>query len=146
MVFTEQRSSNRIPVRMRVDCKPLSSAEIKDILDGHGYSELAYASLALSRPRQGMLPARIKNLSPGGLCLEGPLPMKEGEVAALDLHLLDERVALKALAEVVWSQPAADETRPHSCGLRFAAMDEDGLKRLKSYLALLPRDREAVPA
>lgn len=138
MSFMEQRRANRVPVRMRVDCKPLSSDEVKDILDGHGYSELAYSSLALSRPRPGMLPARIKNLTVGGLCMEGPLPLKAGEVAALDLHLSDERVALKALAEVVWTRPAADENEPHSCGLRFAALDADGLKRLKQYLAMVP--------
>ena len=135
MPTAEHRLSNRLPVRMRVDCKPLSGSEIRDILEGHGYSELAFASLALSRPRQGMLPARVKDLSVGGLCMEGPLPLGLGDAAALDMHLPDERVALKALAEVVWSKPANNEEKPHACGLRFAAMDEEAMRRLKLFLS-----------
>ncbi|MGH7442023.1 MAG: PilZ domain-containing protein [bacterium] len=122
----------------------MSTDEVNDILEGHGYSELAFSSLALSRPRQGMLPARIKNLSPGGLCVEGPCPFQAGEVAALDLHLLDERVALKALVEVVWAQPAADESQPHSCGMRFAALDDDGRRRLRHYLSSVPAAEAAT--
>lgn len=119
---------------MRVDCKPLSGSEVRDILEGNGFSELSYASLALSLPRQGMLSARTSDLSVGGLRMEGPLPMGLGEVATVDLHFPDERVALKALVEVVWSRPSDDDRKPHACGMRFAAMDEDGVKRLKHYL------------
>jgi Tfp pilus assembly protein PilZ len=134
----DKRRSSRLPVRMRVDCKPLSGSEVRDILEGHGYSELAFASLALSRPRQGMLPARVKDLSSGGLCMEGPLPLGLGDAAALDMHLPDERVALKALVEVVWSKPATDEEKPHACGLRFAAMDVESARRLKHFLSSSP--------
>jgi hypothetical protein len=131
----ENRHSHRMPLRMRVDCKPLSGTEVQDILEGHGYSELAFASLALSRPRQGMLPSRVRNLSLCGMCMEGPLAMSQGEAAALDLHLPDERVALKALVEVVWSKPSTDDDKPHMCGLRFAAMEEESTRRLKRYLS-----------
>ncbi|HTA17271.1 MAG TPA: PilZ domain-containing protein [bacterium] len=130
----ENRRSNRVSLRIRVDCKPLSGSELRDILEGRGYSELAFSSLALSRPRQGMLPARVKNLSGGGLCMEGPLALGLGEVATLDMHLPEERVALKALVEVVWSKPAAGDDQPHACGMRFAAMDQESVKRLKHYL------------
>jgi Tfp pilus assembly protein PilZ len=133
----ENRRSNRVSIRIRVDCKPLSGSELRDILEGRGYSELAFSSLALSRPRQGMLPARVKNLCVGGLCMEGPLALGLGEVAALDMHLPDERVALKALVEVVWSKPAVGDDKPHACGLRFAAMDQDSVRRLKLYLSNL---------
>ncbi|HTB22898.1 MAG TPA: PilZ domain-containing protein [bacterium] len=131
----ENRHSRRMPLRMRVDCKPLSGPEVQDIMEGRGYSELAFASLALSRPRQGMLPSRVKNLSLCGLCMEGPLALSQGEAAALDLHLPDERVALKALVEVIWSQPSSDDDKPHVCGLRFAAMEEESTRRLKRYLS-----------
>jgi Tfp pilus assembly protein PilZ len=66
--------------------------------------------------------------------MEGPLPLGLGDAAALDMHLPDVRVALKALVEVVWSKPASHESKPHSCGLRFAAMDEDSARRLKSFI------------
>ena len=134
----EKRHAPRVPVRLRVDCKPLSSGEIRDILDGQGYQELAYASLALNRPRQGMLPARIRDLSQTGLRMEGPLPLGLGDAAALDMHLPDDKVALKALAEVVWSKPAGLAEQPHACGLRFAAMDEESARRLRHYLATAP--------
>jgi Tfp pilus assembly protein PilZ len=135
---TDKRHAKRVSVRLRVDCKPLSNGEIREILDGQGYQELAYSSLALSRPRQGMLPSRVRDLSLSGLRMEGPLPLGLGDAAALDVHLPDERVALKALAEVVWSQPADALDRPHACGLRFAAMDEDSARRLRSFIDASP--------
>ena len=135
---TDQRHSKRVSVRLRVDCKPLSNSEIREILDGQGYQELAYSSLALSRPRQGMLPARIRDLSLSGMRMEGPLPLGLGDAAALDMHLPDERVALKALAEVVWAQPAGALDQPHACGLRFAAMDEDSVRRLRTFIDASP--------
>jgi Tfp pilus assembly protein PilZ len=134
----EKRQAQRVPVRLRVDCKPLSNTEVRDILDGQGYQELAYASLALNRPRQGMLPSKVRDLSLTGLRMEGPLPMGLGDAAALDMHLPDERVALKALAEVVWCKPAGMAAEPHACGLRFAAMDEESARRLRHYLATAP--------
>ena len=138
MSTPDKRLASRTPVRLRVDCKPLSRNEISDILEGHGYNELAYASLALSMPRQGMMPSRVRDLSLSGLRMEGPLALGLGDSAALDMHLPDERVALKALAEVVWSRPASDVQEPHACGLRFAAMDEESARRLKHYLATVP--------
>jgi Tfp pilus assembly protein PilZ len=134
----DKRHAQRIPVRLRVDCKPLSNTEVRDILDGQGYQELAYASLAMSRPRQGMLPAKVRDLSLSGLRMEGPLSLGLGDAAALDMHLPDERVALKALAEVVWSKPADAGEAPHACGLRFTAMDEESARRLRHYLATAP--------
>lgn len=138
MSAPEKRLASRMPVRLRVDCKPLSRTEINDILEGHGYSELAYASLAMSMPRQGMMPSKVRDLSLSGLRMEGPLPLGLGDSAALDMHLPDERVALKALAEVVWSKPASSGDSPHACGLRFAAMDEESARRLKHFLASIP--------
>lgn len=138
MSTPEKRLAQRLPVRLRVDCKPLSFVEVKDIMEGHGYNELAFATLALSRPRTGMLPAKVRDLSVSGLRMESPVHLGLGDAAALDVHLPDERVCLKALAEVVWSQPAADQDSLHACGLRFAAMDEDSARRLKHYLATAP--------
>jgi c-di-GMP-binding flagellar brake protein YcgR len=85
-----------------------------------------------------MLPSRVKDLSMSGLRMEGPLPLGMGDAAAVDMHLPDERVAVKALVEVVWSKPAEHESAQHSCGLRFAAMDEGDMRRLKQFLSAVP--------
>jgi hypothetical protein len=134
----EQRLSTRVRVRLRVDCKPLDHSECAGVLEGQGFQELSFRSLALTRPRAGMTPMRVKDLSTSGLRLEGPLALGLGESAMLDLHLPDENVAVKALVDVVWSSPATDPQLPHSFGVRFAAMEEEGLRRLKSFMALMP--------
>lgn len=138
MTATDKRLSTRVRVRLRVDCKPLEHAERLSVLEGHGFPELSYRSLALSRPRAGMTPMQARDLSLTGLRLEGPLPLGLGDSAMLDLHLPDEPVAVKALVDVVWSRPAEGPRQLHSCGLRFAALDDEGVRRLKSYLALAP--------
>jgi hypothetical protein len=138
MNASEKRLATRVRVRLRVDCKPLDHAEQSEVLEGHGFHELSYRSLALTRPRTGMTPMRACDISLSGLRLEGALPLGLGDSAVLDLHLPDERVAVKALVDVVWSQPAQDRERPHSCGLRFAAMDDEGVRRLRSFLVQAP--------
>lgn len=138
MSSREKRLSSRVRVRLRVDCKPLDHAECMGVLEGQGFNELSFRSLALTRPRSGMTPMRARDLSMSGLRLEGPLPLGLGDSAMLDMHLPDESVAVKALVDVVWSVPAEDPQRPHSCGMRFAALDEEGARRLKSFLALAP--------
>jgi hypothetical protein len=139
MSTLDQRSAPRQPVRLRADVKPLSHEDVKDILEGQGYDELDFCSLSLSKPRSGMLPARVRDLSLTGARVEGLLDLGQGEAAGMDLHFPQDRVVLKVLAEVVWSQPAAGADAPHACGLRFAALEEDGLHRLKNYLKLAPQ-------
>ncbi len=138
MALDDKRLTPRQTVRLRVDLKPLKHEEVRDILEGHGYDELEYSSLSLTRPRAGMLPARIRDISLGGIRVEGPCALGNGEVTAMDLHLPDERVVIKALGEVVWSLPSTDDSQPHAFGLRFAALDETALQRLKAYLFLAP--------
>lgn len=140
MSTREKRLSTRVRVRLRVDCKPLDHAECTGVLEGQGFQELSFRSLALSRPRSGMTPMRARDMSSSGLHLEGPLALGLGESAVLDMHLPDENVAVKALVEVVWSQPARDPQQPHRFGVRFAALEEEGLRRLKSFMALVPAE------
>jgi hypothetical protein len=83
---------------------------------------------------------RARDLSSSGLRLEGPLALGLGESAVLDLHLPDENVAVKALVDVVWSHPASDPQQLHSFGVRFAALEEEGMRRLKSFMALMPAE------
>jgi hypothetical protein len=139
MTPSDKRLAPRQSVRLRVDLKPLRHQEVRDILEGQGYDELEFSSLALAKPRMGMLPARIRDLSLSGARVEGPVSLGTGEATAIDLHLPDERVVLKVLGEVVWSQPSTDDSQPHSFGLRFAALEEDGLHRLKNFLNLVPQ-------
>jgi hypothetical protein len=137
---SEKRLSTRVRVRLRVDCKPLDHSECLGVLEGQGFQELSFRSLALTRPRSGMTPLRALDLSSSGLRLEGPLALGVGESAVLDLHLPDERVAVKALVDVAWSEPASDPLQPHRFGVRFAALEEEGLRRLKSFMALVPAE------
>lgn len=139
MTPSDKRLAPRQAVRLRVDLKPLRHEEVRDILEGQGYDELEYSSLSLTKPRAGMMPARIRDLSLSGMRIEGPVSLGTGEAAAVDLHLPDERVVLKVLGEVVWSQTAPDASQPHSFGLRFAALEEDGVHRLKNFLSLAPQ-------
>jgi Tfp pilus assembly protein PilZ len=139
MTPTEQRLAPRQAVRLRVDLKPLRHEEVRDILEGNGCDELDFSSLSLSKPRMGMIPARIRDISLRGVRIEGPVSMGTGEAAVLDLHLPDERVVIKALGEVVWSRPSTDSQQMHAFGLRFAALEEDALNRLKHYLTLIPQ-------
>jgi hypothetical protein len=138
MTTSDKRLARRQTVRLRVDLKPLRHEEVRDILEGQGYDELDYSSLALAKPRTGMLPARIRDISLSGMRVEGPVALGAGEATAMDLHLPDERVVLKALAEVVWCRPSVDGAQPHAFGLRFAALEEDALFRLKNFLSLVP--------
>lgn len=138
MNANEKRLASRVPVRLRVDCKPLDHAECVDVLEGHGFQELSFRSLALTRPRLGMTPMKARNLSLSGIHLEGPLALNLGDSATLDLHLPDDSVAVKALVDVVWSREASDPSLPHHCGLRFAALDDEGLRRIKNFIALAP--------
>lgn len=139
MTPSDKRLAPRQAVRLRVDLKPLRHEEVRDILEGQGYDELEFSSLSLAKPRTGMMPARIRDISLSGVRVEGPVSLGTGEAAAIDLHLPDERVVLKALGEVVWSHSAADPNQPHSFGLRFAALEEDGVHRLKNFLSLVPQ-------
>jgi hypothetical protein len=138
MTTSDKRLAPRQAVRLRVDLKPLRHEEVRDILEGQGYDELDFSSLSLAKPRSGMMPARIRDISLSGMRIEGLMALGTGEAAAMDLHLPDERVVLKALAEVVWSAPSTDLGQPHACGLRFAALEEDALHRLKNFLSLIP--------
>jgi hypothetical protein len=139
MTTSDKRLAPRQSVRLRVDLKPLRHEEVRDILQGQGYDELAFSSLSLSKPRTGMMPARIRDLSLSGVRVEGPVAMGAGEATAIDLHLPDERVVIKALGEVVWSRPATDCNEPHAFGVRFAALEEDAVHRLKNFLNLVPQ-------
>lgn len=138
MSSSDKRLSTRVRVRLRVDCKPLDHAECQGVLEGQGFQELAFRSLSMNRPRLGMTPMRARDLSMSGLRLEGPLPLGLGDSVVLDMHLPDERVAVKALVDVVWSANASDPSQPHSCGMRFAALDDEGARRLKNFLAQVP--------
>ena len=139
MTTIDKRLAPRQAVRLRVDLKPLRHDEVRDILEGQGYDELEFSSLSLAKPRSGMLPARIRDISLSGLRVEGPVALGAGEATAIDLHLPDERVVLKVLGEVVWSRPSEDSAQPHSFGVRFAALEEDGMHRLKTFLSLGPQ-------
>lgn len=135
---SDKRQAARSHVKLRVDLKPLSQSEVQDIIEGQGFPELSYSSLALARPRHGMVPSKVRDLSVSGAQVETMLPVQAGESTAIDLHLPQDRVVVKALAEVVWCRPAKGGGEGHSAGLRFAAMEEESLRRLRGFLQTVP--------
>ena len=128
----EARHAERRRVQVTVDVRPLKTQDVDNILFGQGYEDLNLNSLSMSRPRHGMERAETLDLSVSGLRLNG-IELKPGTAAVLDLHLPDEKVVIKALVEVVWVKAEGGETAPVA-GCRFAAIQENGAERMRSFL------------
>ena len=97
----DPRLTARRSVSVRVDVKPLHTNDVDNILLGQGYEDLSFNSLSLSRPRHGMERAVSLDISVSGVRVYGA-ELKPGTAAVIDIHLPDENVVVKALAEVVW--------------------------------------------
>ena len=88
-----------------------------------------------------VIPARTKNLSETGVCLESPMAFQEGGILDVNLILTVDGIEdvstppLELGASVVWSTPGND--RAHISGLEFSGIDAEKAGVLKGYLALL---------
>ncbi len=88
-----------------------------------------------------IVPARTKNLSETGVCLQSPMPFQEGGNIDLDLILTVDGIEdvstppLELGACVVWTTPGNDND--HLSGLEFSNLDAEKASVLKGYLALL---------
>jgi hypothetical protein len=116
-----------VNLRVRVDARYLDQKEVHGILEGEGFSDLDRPSMAWRRPREGMVTVSSEDFSAGGMALRGGIDFKKGMAFALDVHLPNDSVVIKALAEVMWVQ--MDNTR-HRAGLRIAAIHWMELQRL----------------
>jgi hypothetical protein len=132
----DKRNHPRVSIKLRVDAKLLDEAQRIDILSGHGYPDLDQESLALSKPRHGRQQCQTFDVSPSGLRLDALAleNLEQGTSLELDLHLPGERRVVKLLAEVMWAERGQDSP---VAGLRFAALEDEGLRRLREYLGHL---------
>ncbi len=129
----DKRNQPRISVQLRVDAKVLDEDKKIDILSGNGYPDLDQESLSLTKPRRGHRSSYTYDVSASGLRLDAAVleTLEHGTGVELDLHLPGERRVVKLLAEVMWANDAKDSP---IAGLRFAALEDEGLRRLREYL------------
>ena len=130
---SDKRNQARVSIALRVDAKLLDERQKEDILAGMGYPDLDSESLSLSTPRRGRQMCETLDVSPTGLRLgaEAMVALESGKSLELDLHLPGERRVVKLLAEVMWAE---DGEERRVAGLRFAALEDEGLRRLREYL------------
>lgn len=137
MTPSEKRIQARKRLQLRVDARMISEQERIDILAGLGHPDLETEGLALSRPRWGMKRVDSRDVSASGLRIEvGPLgSVASGAALSLDVHLPGESRVVKLLGDVMWS---GEEAGQPVIGLRIAALDLEGLERLKRALQKAP--------
>jgi hypothetical protein len=136
---SDKRNQARTTIRLRVDAKVLAEAQRDDILAGNGYPDLDQESLSLTHPRRGRQACQTFDVSPTGLRLTAKemAALEHGASLELDLHLPGERRVVKLLAEVMWADKGQDSP---VAGLRFAAVEDEGMRRLRGYLEGLRGD------
>jgi len=129
----DKRNHPRVSIKLRVDAKLLDESQKIDILAGNGYPDLDQESLSLGHPRRGRLECHTFDVSPSGLRLSSAQleALEHGTSLELDLHLPGERRVVKLLAEVMWADKGQDSP---VAGLRFAALEDEGMRRLREYL------------
>lgn len=90
---------------------------------------------------QGVLPARTRNLSATGVCVDVSAELKEGTTVGLSLFITDDGIEdpdmepLNVKANIVWCAQR-DETE-FSAGAYFQDMTEDNKSTLNDFLATL---------
>lgn len=133
---SDKRNQPRISVQLRVDARILDEDKKVDILSGNGYPELDQECLSLTKPRRGHRSSYTYDVSASGLRLDAAVleQTEHGTGVELDLHLPGERRVVKLLAEVMWAQKGEDSP---IAGLRFAALEDEGMRRLREYLEKL---------
>lgn len=137
---SEKRVKTRLPVRLRVDVRLITEQERVDILAGLGFPELENEGMALTSPRHGLRRSESRDMSCSGmrLSVNGLGTVEAGAALCLDLHLPGERRVVKLLGDVMW---AAEHQGEPVAGLRIAALEEEGLRRLQRSLNRAVDDR-----
>jgi hypothetical protein len=129
----EKRVRPRVSLCLRVDARLIDEQERDAILAGLGFSELNNEGLALSRPRHGLRRSESLDVSASGLRLkvDGIAGIEAGRSLCLDIHLPEDHRVVKLLGDVMWVGQRDNEP---VAGLRMAALQEEGLKRLLAAL------------
>lgn len=74
--------------------------------------------------------AKTKNISRGGLCMQMPHRIEEGNVIRVEIPLRER--SIKAFCEVQWCRE--EEKHSYDVGLSFIALKEDDLEVLGKYI------------
>lgn len=129
----EKRIQTRYAVQWHADARLLTEQERIDIQAGNGLADLDTEALSLGRPRWGHERMATKDLSSSGLrlSLKNLEKVEAGQSLCLDLHLPGEQRVVKLLADVMWS---GEQDGQPVAGLRFAALETEGLQRLVKLL------------
>jgi|SRR5665213_3356081 len=130
---TEKRIRPRVALSLRVDARPIYEQERDAILAGLGFPELENEGLALSRPRHGLIRSESRDVSASGLRLkvENLSGVEAGRTLCMDIHLPKDHRVVKLLGDVMWVGQRDGEP---VAGVRLAALDLEGLKRLLAAL------------
>lgn len=81
-------------------------------------------------------PARVSNISEGGLMIYVPEKLTIGQQLRVKIFFLAEPnlAAMEAIGEVVWIDLCLEEGNEYRSGLKFIEVSPDDLKRLKNFL------------
>jgi hypothetical protein len=113
MTYSEKRVDIRADIDHEAKFKILSES---DGLIGFGYE-----------------PAKAKNISKGGLCLEVARKLTEGNVIRIELPSLGDNKTIKAFCEVQWCRKGSSENN-FEAGLSFIALREDDINYLVEFV------------
>jgi hypothetical protein len=136
----DKRVKKRLPVQMRVDIRLITEQERVDILAGLGFPDLENEGMALASPRHGLHRSESRDMSASGMRLKVDVlrDVEPGAALCMDLHLPGERRVVKLLGDVMW---AGEQGGEGVAGLRIAALEEEGLRRLERSLNRAVDDR-----
>lgn len=76
--------------------------------------------------------ALTKNISRGGVCMEIPHKMTEGNVIRVEIPVEKETRPIKAFCEVQWCRPT--DSGKFEVGLSFIALKEEDAEYLNEYV------------
>lgn len=75
----------------------------------------------------------VRNLSGGGLCINVPDDLREGDLLQVQLEVPHLRSSVRAVAEVVWTTRQG-AGRNNEVGLRFRDMSDQDLHHVLEYV------------
>jgi c-di-GMP-binding flagellar brake protein YcgR len=115
MVSLEKENNIRKSPRINLDLR----AAISTNSTGKRHSEVISAS--------------IKTLGSGGLMIDSPIPLKEGEL--VEMTLFFQSTAISFISSVVWKQQMdKKKQKTFRCGLTFRSISDEDLMTIKNFV------------
>lgn len=89
------------------------------------------------RDKGSFVKAYTHNVSGNGLFIKTPIPLRQGEVFTLDIHLPGQEKAITVSATVAWSRETTNDpvARPVGMGVKFTVTGPADAKRLSDILS-----------